>query len=342
MNSSDAATSSGGSNVMTVLGPIEPRQMGITLSHDHILLDGWGIRELYEAILDDEQLALEEVRRYAAAGGGTICDPTNVGLRRDPLALRRVSEQTGVHIVMGSGWYRERVYPAYVLEEMPDRLADRLVHELLFGVDQTGICAGFIGEIGTERGHITPAQERVFRAAGRAHRRTACPIMTHTTHWGELALDQLDLFADEGVDLHKVIISHLGDRIGISWWLPIAERGAWINVDNLAFIAGYAPLEVRADNVAALCAEGLVDQIMLSNDTAELGQLSFYGGPGYANVINNFLPLLRERHVSDEQIHAMLVLNPARAFAYDINRARERERERCGSELGTGYEPGGK
>jgi predicted metal-dependent phosphotriesterase family hydrolase len=309
----------GGLRVMTVRGPIEPEELGITLSHDHLLMDGWGVRELYEAILDNEELATDEAKLYAAAGGRAICEPTNVGLRRDPEGLKRISERSGVHVVMGSGWYRERVYPEYVYEEMPDQLADRLVSELLYGVDDTGIRPGFIGEIGTERGHIRPAEERVFRAAARAHRRTGCPIMTHTTHWGELALEQLDIFTEEGVDPRRVIISHLGDRIGISWWLPIAERGAWLDIDNLAFIAGYAPLWVRADNVAALCAEGLVDQIMLSNDIAELGQLTFYGGPGYANVIHNFLPLLRERGVTEEQINTMLVKNPARAFAYDVD-----------------------
>ena len=82
---------------------------------------------------------------------------------------------------------------------MPDTLADRLVRELTVGVDGTDIRAGFIGEIGTERGHISPAQERVFRAAARAHRRTGCPILTHTTHFGELAMEQLDLLGEEGV-----------------------------------------------------------------------------------------------------------------------------------------------
>jgi phosphotriesterase-related protein len=307
-----------GKQVMTVRGLVRPEALGITLSHDHIIMDAWGIRELYEAILDNEELAIDEVRRYAKAGGGTICEPTNIGLRRDPRALRRISEQTGVHIVMGAGWYRERVYPSYIQEETPDELADRLVNELLIGADGTDIRPGFIGELGTERNFITPSQERVFRGAARAHRRTGCPLMTHTTHWGELALEQLDLLADEDVAAEHVIVSHLGDRIGISWWLPIAQRGAWINVDNLAFIAGYAPLEVRADNVAALCAEGLADQIMLSNDIAELGQLTFYGGPGYANVINNFLPMLRERKVSEEDITTMTVANPAKAFAYDV------------------------
>ena len=145
-----------------------------------------GIRELYDAIVDDEELATKEVAEYRSVGGGTICDPTNIGLGRDHEALSRISQTTGVHLIMGSGWYRERVYPDYVHQEMPDQLADRLVDELVHGVDGSGIQPGFVGEIGTERGAITPAQERVFRAAGRAHQRTGVPIMTHTTHWGEI------------------------------------------------------------------------------------------------------------------------------------------------------------
>ncbi|GIJ30441.1 aryldialkylphosphatase [Micromonospora qiuiae] len=302
--------------VMTVLGAVDPAELGVTLTHDHLLVDGWDMRPLYEAILDDEDIAIEEVRRFAAAGGGAICDPTNIGLKRDPLALRRISEATGVHVLMGAGWYREKVYPDYVSSDSTEALARRLVEEITDGVDGTGIRPGFIGEIGTERGFISPAQERVFRAAGRAHRRTGCPILTHTTHWGELALEQLDLLAEEQVDPAHVIISHLGDRRGVHWWLPIAERGAWLNIDNLAFVQGYAPLEFRADNVAELCALGLAGQVMLSNDICELGQLTAYGGVGYANVIENFLPMLRSRGVSEEDIHRMTVTNPARAFAY--------------------------
>lgn len=307
--------------VMTVRGPVDPEQLGNTLSHDHLIVDGWGLRQLYDAILDDEAIAIEEMKRFRAAGGGTVCDPTNIGLGRDPAALQRISEASDVHVLMGAAWYREMVYPSYIVEEMPDELADRIVAEFADGVDGSGIRPGFIGEIGTERGHITPAVERVFRASARAHLRTGAPIMTHTTHWGELALEQLDLLAEEGVDPAHVVISHLGDRRGIHWWLPIAERGAWMDIDNLAFVGGYAPLEFRADNVAELCAEGLVDQIMLSNDICELGQLAAYGGVGYANVIENFLPLLRSRGVSEEHIQQMTVSNPARAFAFSAVKA---------------------
>lgn len=302
--------------VLTVLGEIDPAEMGNTLTHDHLLLDAWGLRQLYEAILDDEQLAIEEVALFKAAGGGTIVDPTNIGLKRDPEALVRVSRATGVNILMGTGWYREVVYPSYIAERSTEELARFLVAEIEEGADGTGVRAGFIGEIGTERGAITPAAERVFRAAGRAHVRTGAPILTHTTHWGELALEQLDLLAEEGVDASAVIVSHLGDRRNIDNILPIAARGAWLNVDNLAFVGGYAPISFRVENVARLCAEGLADRVMLSNDICELGQLSAYGGVGYANVIENFLPMLRERGVAESDIELMTVVNPSRAFAF--------------------------
>lgn len=302
--------------VVTVLGDIDPAELGVTLSHDHILVDGWGLRPLYEAILDDEQIALAELIRYREAGGRTICDPTNNGLGRDPEALARLSRASGVQIVMGAGWYREIVYPPLITTTTSAELAALLVREITEGVGETGIRPGFIGEIGTERGHITPAAERVFRAAGRAHSETGIPLLTHTTHWGELALEQLDLLAEEGVDPGAVIISHLGDRKGVEHMLPIAERGAWINIDNLAFVQGYAPLEFRIDNIVEMCRRGLAERVMLSNDICELGQLAAYGGVGYDNVVTNVLPLLRERGVSEQDIHQMTVANPARAFAF--------------------------
>lgn len=305
-------------NAMTVRGPIEPEALGITLSHDHVLIDAWEFfgKPHYEVILDDEEIMIEEAQYFKAAGGGTICDPTNIGIGRNPSGLARVSEASGVNILMGAGWYRESVYPRYIYETSTNDLADMLVREIIEGVDGLGIRPGFIGEIGTERGAFTPANERVFRAAARAHLRTGCSILTHTTHWGELALEQLDLLAEEGVAAKHVVISHLGDRRGIKWWLPIAERGAYLSVDNLAEIAGYAPLEFRADNVAALCAEGLAGQIMLSNDICALDKLRTYGGVGYANVIENFLPMLRARGVPEEDIVQMTVRNPAAAFQF--------------------------
>lgn len=306
--------------IVTVRGPIEPTTLGTALSHDHVLIDAYQMygeaSADYAWIIDDEEVAVAELVAFREAGGNAVCDPTNVGLGRDASALRRISEASDVHIVMGAGWYRERVYPSEVGREMPNALADRLVQELTAGVDGTDIRAGFVGEIGTDRGAISPAEERVFRAAARAARRTGCPIVTHTTHFGELALEQLELLTEEGVPADQVIVSHLGDRVGVRHLLPIAERGAWLGIDNLAFTTGYSPLEVRTDNVAALWAEGFGGQILLGNDICRRDQLLAYGGPGYANIIRNVHPLLNANGIGQAQILAMTVTNPARAFAW--------------------------
>src|SRR5207249_1336092 len=104
-------------------------------------------------------------------------------------------------------------YPAFVRELDTNGLAARIVEELTVGVDGTDVRAGVIGEIGTERKFITPAQERVFRAAARAQRKTGVAIVTHTTHFGELALEQIALLREEGVSPARISISHLGDRL---------------------------------------------------------------------------------------------------------------------------------
>lgn len=310
--------------VVTVRGPVAPSALGVTLSHDHVLMDGWAVFRSYSVIIDDEETAAAELRLYREAGGGAVCDPTNIGLGRNPAALRRISEASGVHIVMGAGWYREVTYPADLDGRSPDDLADLLVRDLTEGVDGTGIRAGFVGEIGTERGFISPLEERVFRAAARAHRRTGCPILTHTTHFGELALEQLALLAEEGVPADRVIVSHLGDRRDQRTLLEVAASGAWLSIDNLGFVAGYAPLDVRADNIARLWQEGFGSRVLLGNDICETGQLAVNGGPGYANVLQRVQPLLADRGISARQFHEMTVLNPAKAFAYPAEAARRR------------------
>ncbi|MDQ6817208.1 MAG: hypothetical protein M3018_07350 [Actinomycetota bacterium] len=303
-------------SVVTVRGLIDPAELGTTLSHDHLLCDSWAVTQSYEFVVDDEALAIEEAKHFRAKGGNAIIDPTNIGLGRNPEALLRISEATGLHILMGCGWYREAAYPVYIFQENPDQLAERVVSELRFGASTSGIRPGFIGEIGTERFHITPAQERVFRAAARAHRQTGATIMTHTTHFGELALEQLDLLEEEGVDPARVVISHLGDRIGVESFLPVAARGAWLGIDNVGFTDGYAPLEVRASNVAVLIEAGYLKQILLGSDICTTSQLRRYGGPGYTQVLENFVPLLLEHGIGEHDVHEMTVTNPARAFAY--------------------------
>jgi len=303
--------------IMTVRGPITAQQAGPILSHEHVLCDLWSFVRSYDGILDDEELAVQELQAFArAAGGGTLVDATSFGLGRNPRALSRISQESGVHIVMGAGWYREEVYPSLVWELSTNELADRVVEELTIGADGTSIRAGMIGEIGTERKQITPAQERVFRAAGRAHARTNAAILTHTTHFGELAVEQIALLAEERVPPSRIVISHLGDRPGrTDMLLAIAQTGVHLSIDNIGYLgSGYPDDAVRVRNIRTLIEEGHLDQILLSGDICMKSHLHAYGGKGYDHVHSKFLPLLAASGVTQEQILRMTVVNPWNAY----------------------------
>lgn len=303
--------------IMTVLGPIAPEDFGVCMVHEHLIVDSWAMWQVpnYSLIVDDVGLVTEEVQRYKDAGGTSIVDVTNIGLGRNPRALQQISRATGIQLVMGTGWYRERSYPTYIQEKSADQLAAIMVKEIEEGVDDTGIRAGIIGEIGTERGFITPAQERVFRAVARAHLQTGAPISTHTTHWGELGLEQLALLAEEGVDPRNVIVGHLGDRRDIEIILPIAEKGAWLSIDNIGY-QDYQKEDRRAQNVIDLMKAGYRSQVLLSMDIATLNDLHWYGGKGFDYLLRTFIPLLRELGATDDDVHALLVENPSRALAF--------------------------
>lgn len=303
--------------VLTVLGPIDPGQLGVCMVHEHLIVDSWAMWQVpnYSLIVDDVDLVTEEVQAFRDAGGQTIVDVTNIGLGRNPVALKQISQATGLHLVMGTGWYRERSYPTYIQEKSADDLAAMMVQEIEKGVDGTGIRAGIIGEIGTERGYITPAQERVFRASARAHLQTGAPISTHTTHWGELALEQLALLGEEGVDPRHVIVGHLGDRRSADFFIPIAETGAFLGIDNIGY-TDYQREERRAQNVIDLMRAGFRSQILLSMDIATLNDLAWYGGKGFDYLLLKFIPLLRELGATDEDVHALLVENPSRALLF--------------------------
>lgn len=306
-------------SIQTVLGPIEPADLGVTLMHEHTLVDAWewGGRLGYDSTVDDEELLVEELAFYRNAGGSALVDVTPIGLRRDPSGMRRLAQATGLHIIMGCGWYRERVYPAYIHELSTNALAEMLVKELEEGVEG-GIRPGIIGEIGTERFHVTPAEEKVFRAAARAQRATGATVTTHTTHFGDLAHEQMDILMEEGVPPERIVIGHLGERRGVKGELAIAERGVYVEIDHVGrpASAGTQPEWRRARNVAELVQAGYLNRVLISMDICANSLLRWNGGHGFDYLLTTFVPLLREEGLTDEQIHIILVDNPIRVLDF--------------------------
>jgi len=303
-------------HVQTVLGPVDPAALGFTLPHEHTQIALWHVpnRWDYWELTADEPVITAELEAFRAAGGRTLVDVTPIGLGRDPAWLTGLARATGLHLVMGSGWYRDSYYPPTldVDRRAVDSLADELVAEIDGGVD--GVRPGIIGEIGTDKPWLTAREERVHRAAARASRRTGLAITTHAV-MSPVGLAQLDVFEAEGADPARIVIGHADSYPRLAHYLEIVRRGATLELDFLGM--AFTPTERHGephviDLLLELLHRGHGDRVLLSQDVCHNSQLRHYEGSGYTYLQETFLPRLRERGVSQAEIDQMTVANPGR------------------------------
>lgn len=341
----------GSGKVMTVRGVIPVTDMGITLPHEHILNDCrcWWNRpteadrqhlaeapvhmgiigelrvdpfvNLDNCTLDDEPLAVQELQAFRKVGGATVVDPTCRGIGRAPEALARISKATGLHIIMGSGYYLETSHPPGFRQLSIDDIADEIVAEAHDGVGGTGTKIGLIGEIGVS-GDFTKEEEKSLRGAARAQQRTQLPLMVHLPAWFRHAHRVLDIVSEEGGNMRHTVLCHMNPSgRDLQYQTSLAARGAFIEYDMIGMDYWYADQQVQCPSdedsaraIAALIAAGHVGRLLLSQDVFLKMMLSHYGGFGYAYVLKHFVPRLKRHGVPQAAITAMLVDNPRNIF----------------------------
>ncbi len=308
--------------VITVRGPIPAGELGFTLPHEHVLLAGW-----------DPEVAARELSLYASAGGRTLVDLTNIRAGRDPQALRSISERTGLHIVMSTGFFKDKWMPPGTHDRSVEEMTAQFVREIEVGVDDTGIRAGVIGEVGisstrqSQRGDFhgrTSTEERSLRATARAQRRTGVGINLHFDIGGDLPEHEaaLDILAAEGADLKRVALSHFVPNLRqIPHFHRIAGRGCFVEFDLFGQEKAYPgrknipPADEMHEVIRRLVAEGLSSHLLLSQDVCHKACFVENGGFGYAHILRTILPRLEAIGVDRAAIHRMTVENPRRLLA---------------------------
>lgn len=347
--------------IMTVCGPIPPDKLGITLVHEHLLddLSCW-FREpepskiwiadhpvtmevLGELRRDcfvsrdnlklcDIDVAIEELMTFKKMGGGSLVEVTLPGLGRDPQALKKISESTRVNIVCGTGWYIEASHPPYVREKSIEDLTAIIIKELTEGINDTGVKAGVIGELGTSE-PLTDNERKVLQAGARAQKETGVPLTFHPYPWGKEANTYLDVIEREEADMSKVYVSHMDFTGDLEYVISILERGLTVNydafgadgwtVDSLYPGAGGQSDSSRVAALVELIRLGYEKQLMLSHDVCMKMQLKRYGGYGYAHIQEHIVPALKFRGVTESQINGMLMENPRRILQYKTSTTEE-------------------
>lgn len=307
--------------VMTVTGPMSSEELGFTSMHEHIYSDltrdVWGPNNLQ----NNPELAFRELMHFKDAGGASLVDQTCGGLRghdhdllpvKHAVAIRQLAEKTGLNIILGAGWYREPYYEERVYRMKTDQIAEELVGELVEGIDGTDVRAGILGEIGAHFTWVSPAEERVFRAVGRAQKQTGVLVSTHAL-FSPVGLDQLDILEEEGVDLRRVVISHCQSYPHHEYHAEIARRGAFVQIDRLGLISDYER-ETEYRLIREILDAGLIRHLLFAQDVCRREDNVAYGGTGYAYLPGKLREDLRGLGMSDEEFDQITVENPKRAL----------------------------
>ena len=341
--------------VQTVQGSIAKEQLGVTLTHEHLLIDlafarpapaEALAREVYNAPLslatlsqvraqgmankDDLQLldiemAIAEAKLYRQYGGATLVDATSIGIARDPAALVRISRETGLNIIMGSSYYVASSHPDDMDSRSEDEIVDQIVRDVTEGVDDTGVRSGIIGEVGCSW-PLVDNERKVLWASARAQRITGAPILIHPGRGEGSPLEILGILREGGADLTRTIMGHLDRTVfGRGVLREIAETGCYLEWDLLGSEASYYPFNpvvdmpndaMRIDAIAWIASEGFQNKILIAHDVCKKHQLTCYGGHGYSYILAHIVPRMRAKGFTNDLIDAILVDNPAAVLTF--------------------------
>ena len=277
------------------------------------------LSKLTGSLLGSEILKIAERKMTDLHGRGirTIVDLTTVDLGRDIGLILDVARRSRVHVIVATGvwWMPQRYFNVHGV----DHVAELFVRDITQGIGESGVKAAII-KCATDTAGVTPVIENILRASARAQKATGVPISTHTWAAGRVGETQQAIFAQEGVDLSRVIIGHSGDSDDLKYLRGLMERGSTIGMDRFG-LENFLPTSKRVEVLARLCAEGYAGKMVLSHDAncwsdmlSEENKRRTRPQWHYNHISDDILPALRKAGVSEEQIDQMLVRNPRAIF----------------------------
>jgi predicted metal-dependent phosphotriesterase family hydrolase len=328
-------------HVQTVLGPVDPADLGRVMPHEHLISLAPGPWLTGGTVDDPVDVAVTALKGIGELGFGTVVDLSPYGVvGRDAEGhglglLQEISRRSGVHIVAGASVYLEPYSPQWALDADLDTMQARFVADATEGVGESDIRVGILGEQATGLNEITAHEEKCLRAAARAARDTGLALNTHTTH-GTMALEQVGILREEGMDPTRVVIGHMDIHPDLTYVKRVLDTGVSVAFDTIGkqfwdFVLAPVPTDPpegefgkrayyrsdrsRARGLAELVADGYADRILLSLDMTGAEVYlngATHGQSGYSYLGRTFVPMARELGVSDEALEQMLAVNPAR------------------------------
>ncbi|MFL5254500.1 MAG: phosphotriesterase [Rhodopila sp.] len=321
--------------IQTVTGPIGLDQLGRTLMHEHLFIAFPGAEFDPTAVFDRPAFVDEAVKRLRQLreehGVKSFLDPCPIELGRDAGLMKEIAEKSEMQVICTTGFYFEEMgLPVYWRARTEQEIADLYVSEITQGIGTTGVKAGAI-KVATGK-PITALDKKFLAAACLAQKATGVPIITHTQD-GHGGPEQQELFAAGGVEAHRCLIGHCCGNADPVYHRQVVDGGSYIGFDRIGILR-FQPDEVRADNLVRLVRSGHRAQIMMSQDRhcgwlgkfarqltpPELTHIDTQRAAGnwpppYTYLFTDFVPMLKERGLTQQEIDSILLDNPRRYFA---------------------------
>ena len=308
--------------IMTVNGPIPANQMGITLTHEHILVDFIGADSISEKRWDKskvQKIVLPYLAQVKELGCKTFVDCTPAYLGRDPVLLKSIAVSSGINILTNTGYYgagNDKYLPRFAFEETEDQIAQRWIEEWDKGIEGTDVKPGFI-KIGVANGSLSDLHKKLVIAAARTHLKTGLTIASHTGP-SIPAFEELYILRKEGVSPEAFIWVHAQVEKDITTHIKAAKMGAWISLDGI----NDNNLNDYVSMLKNMKENNVLGKVLLSHDAGWYHPGEEKGGEyrGYTTLFTKLLPLLRKENFSEKEIHQILVTNPSEAFTIRVRK----------------------
>ena len=309
-------------SIMTVKGPIPTSEMGLSLIHEHVLVDFIGADKTGKHRWDEDEVVpvvqpfLNDIKKLGAT---TLVECTPAYIGRDPLLLKKLSESSGVQIITNTGYYGasdNKYIPEHAYVESADQLAERWIKEAEEGIDGTGIRPGFI-KTGVNGGSLSELHAKLITAAAKTHLETGLVIASHTGP-AVPAFEQMAILEKEGVHASAFIWVHAQGESDLEMHVKAARKGAWVSLDGL----DDSNVEHYAQMLENLRDHGFLHQTLLSHDAGWYSPGEENGGEfrPYTTLFKKLIPLLIQQGWIEQEIEQLLVINPRNAFEISIRR----------------------
>ena len=308
------------SYLQTIRGQVPADDLGLILPHEHLFTDlrGPSVPDYAQADPEDVVKAISPFLIEAHSHGVTgIVECSTVGVGRNIQILKKLSENTPIHIIVPTGVYQENYIPAFMKDYSIKEFAKLWVKELTKGIEDTNIQAGFI-KISMSNDGPTALEIKVLKSAVIASQQTGAIISSHTPS-GDGFYNQFKIIEKEGLDSSRFIWVHANLEEDKKIHLDAAQKGVFVEFDAVG--ASWQAQHKMADYTLSLIGAGYSENILLSHDAGWYQPGNPNGEPedgyrGFADLSKTFIPSLITKGVPDETIKLITQDNPKRAYGF--------------------------